>query len=476
MLHFPNDALNFDEFEFNPGVIVEDGQENVVLCNLKVDVYDSSYCAPIAGCGKIIDDEFSNGLPAGWEVDGSPNITDRCGKPSLPLYSNKIGTRRLETIVGKTYRVSIQTCEGEGILQIQSADKDTTFNISTSPSSISYTFVATQVETIIVLIPQERIFISGLVVETDCPRPPPSSNYRFRYNGKEFLSSGLYDYGFRMYHAGLGRFLSVDPYWKKFPGLSSYQFSSNTPIQATDLDGAEGRLDLPSSDPNVQRMTKIQRQNYDKAVLQGFAAGAAFSASVIALIYAAPAAANTAIQFGSRALLWSAANPQAVSEIGTITISAAAAYAGYDGDLPGPGDEIGRGARALSKAEQLAASNLNEIPKVISKAERLAANNARGLAIEREVLDKIEANLPEGHQLLRQVTAKTNNGLKTRLDAVQIDADGIIQNIFEVKSGNAELSKGQKAFQDFGGTFVGKNASKIMQKNVGSGNLKIKRG
>ncbi len=37
----------------------------------------------------------------------------------------------------------------------------------------------------------------------------------------------------------VARFLSVDPLTKKFPELTPYQFASNTPIQAIDLDGLE---------------------------------------------------------------------------------------------------------------------------------------------------------------------------------------------------------------------------------------------
>ncbi|SHN08268.1 RHS repeat-associated core domain-containing protein [Chitinophaga sp. CF418] len=47
------------------------------------------------------------------------------------------------------------------------------------------------------------------------------------------------DYGLRVYDLRLGRFLSVDPLTPKYPELTPYQFSGNTPIQATDLDGAE---------------------------------------------------------------------------------------------------------------------------------------------------------------------------------------------------------------------------------------------
>lgn len=48
------------------------------------------------------------------------------------------------------------------------------------------------------------------------------------------------DFKFRGYDSRTGRFLSVDPLTSKFPMLTPYQFASNTPIQAIDLDGLEG--------------------------------------------------------------------------------------------------------------------------------------------------------------------------------------------------------------------------------------------
>jgi RHS repeat-associated protein len=47
------------------------------------------------------------------------------------------------------------------------------------------------------------------------------------------------DYGMRIYDFRLGRFLSVDPISDDFPELTPFQFASNTPIQAIDLDGLE---------------------------------------------------------------------------------------------------------------------------------------------------------------------------------------------------------------------------------------------
>jgi RHS repeat-associated protein len=67
--------------------------------------------------------------------------------------------------------------------------------------------------------------------------------YRYGFNGKELdqENNGDYDYGFRIYDPRLARFLSVDPLSPKYAMLTPYQFASNTPIQAIDLDGLEAR-------------------------------------------------------------------------------------------------------------------------------------------------------------------------------------------------------------------------------------------
>ena len=70
-----------------------------------------------------------------------------------------------------------------------------------------------------------------------------TSQYRYGFNGKELdketISTTTYDYGFRIYSPGLGRFLSVDPLTKEYPMLTPYAFAENQPIWAIDLDGLE---------------------------------------------------------------------------------------------------------------------------------------------------------------------------------------------------------------------------------------------
>ncbi|WP_291911512.1 AHH domain-containing protein [Chitinophaga sp. CB10] len=71
-----------------------------------------------------------------------------------------------------------------------------------------------------------------------------SDRYRYGFNGKENDNEikgegNQQDYGFRIYDPRIGKFLSVDPITAKYPELTPYQFASNTPIWAIDLDGLE---------------------------------------------------------------------------------------------------------------------------------------------------------------------------------------------------------------------------------------------
>jgi RHS repeat-associated protein len=72
-----------------------------------------------------------------------------------------------------------------------------------------------------------------------------SGVYRYSFNGKEKddewngTIGGFQDYGMRMYDTRVCRFPLPDPLTKKYPELTPYQFASNTPIIAIDLDGLE---------------------------------------------------------------------------------------------------------------------------------------------------------------------------------------------------------------------------------------------
>ncbi|MGD1918138.1 MAG: RHS repeat domain-containing protein [Pleurocapsa sp.] len=72
-----------------------------------------------------------------------------------------------------------------------------------------------------------------------------SEDYRRGGNGKEAdrnkeWGGGVhYDYGFRIYDPGIGKFLSVDPLAASYPYYTPYQFAGNSVIENIDLDGLE---------------------------------------------------------------------------------------------------------------------------------------------------------------------------------------------------------------------------------------------
>src|SRR3990167_576217 len=74
------------------------------------------------------------------------------------------------------------------------------------------------------------------------------NSYRFGFNGKEMtnewndVTGANYDYGFRIYSPGLGRFLSMDPLSREYPWYTPYQFAGNNPIWAIDRDGLEEQV------------------------------------------------------------------------------------------------------------------------------------------------------------------------------------------------------------------------------------------
>ena len=74
-----------------------------------------------------------------------------------------------------------------------------------------------------------------------------AANYRYGFNGKENDNEvkdegNQQDYGMRIYDPRVGRFLSVDPLSSKYAMLTPYQYASNTPIQAIDIDGLEAAV------------------------------------------------------------------------------------------------------------------------------------------------------------------------------------------------------------------------------------------
>lgn len=121
-------------------------------------------------------------------------------------------------------------------------------------------------------------------------------DYRFGFNGKEddrdWGTQNIQDYGFRLYNPSIGKFLSVDPLAPEYPELTCYQFASNTPIQAIDLDGLEAFF--------VHGTT-----NFDLAWMN-FQTGAYYFKSYDKVVQELPKAFGN--QFSSTAFRWSGDN------------------------------------------------------------------------------------------------------------------------------------------------------------------------
>jgi RHS repeat-associated protein len=84
-----------------------------------------------------------------------------------------------------------------------------------------------------------------------------------------------YDYGFRIYDARIGKFLSVDPLTKEYPWYTPYQFAGNMPIAAIDLDGGEPKLVMwghvgmkPAIQMNNEMMIKYKQELINSYVVR----------------------------------------------------------------------------------------------------------------------------------------------------------------------------------------------------------------
>ena len=120
--------------------------------------------------------------------------------------------------------------------------------------------VDTEVSFKAIVVSANDYYPFGMVMEGRKYRDP-NYDYRYGFNGKEddkdFGDKQLIqDYGFRLYNPALVRFLSVDPLAPSYPELTVYQFASNTPIWAIDLDGLEMTVSTMMNDIQIRMNQK----------------------------------------------------------------------------------------------------------------------------------------------------------------------------------------------------------------------------
>ncbi|PQJ12999.1 hypothetical protein CJD36_004445 [Flavipsychrobacter stenotrophus] len=97
------------------------------------------------------------------------------------------------------------------------------------------------------------------------------NEYKYGFNGKmkdnEWAGVGNYlDYGARGLDTRIARFGSVDPLSKKFPFFTPYQFSGNSPIKFTDLDGKEMYISGTGADQFINLLSILTGLNITKDV------------------------------------------------------------------------------------------------------------------------------------------------------------------------------------------------------------------
>ena len=119
-----------------------------------------------------------------------------------------------------------------------------------------------------------------------------TGNYSYGFNGKENDNEvkgdgNQQDYGFRVYDPRVGKFLSIDPLTKDYPELTPYQFASNTPIMAIDLDGLEAVV--PKNNVEVDYQKKTIKRTFNVVLYPGVGMTVA---SIAAAMVRPPSTAN----------------------------------------------------------------------------------------------------------------------------------------------------------------------------------------
>ena len=91
---------------------------------------------------------------------------------------------------------------------------------------------------------------------------PTDITYKYKFQGQERqdeLGLNWDSFKWRNYNPEIGRFMSIDPLAEKYAYQSTYQFSSNQPIHAPELEGLESRNDLNLKETTNSQSDAISR-------------------------------------------------------------------------------------------------------------------------------------------------------------------------------------------------------------------------
>ena len=213
--------------------------------------------------------------PAGIAIQAvlpDPSSMFYISRTAVPSAINHVSLL-VESVTNPVVISVVETVDGQEVVLgeqlLQSAQMSTvSFSITPSTPSIRIRirwFTAPAIlrwRTICVQVPQMQ---SETYLVDVCDEV--GDQYRFGFNGmhKDNEMQGIgnsLDYGFRIQDTRLGRFMSVDPLSAKFSYLSPYQFASNSPISAIDLEGLEAVVVMTGQIGNWQNASNKELGSY----------------------------------------------------------------------------------------------------------------------------------------------------------------------------------------------------------------------
>lgn len=145
------------------------------------------------------------------------------------------------------------------------------------------------------------------------------------------------------------RFLSVDPIGRQYPELTPYQFASNTPIMAVDLDGLEAGIDMKFMRWDAELASGKKTAKQIEKEMQYYGAGGVTGGLVVLSTYTGGRTLPLVRPLLLRAGIWALnpVNQQMIVGLGGLTASF------IDPDpsqnYPGNLDDVGRATRLIVK-------------------------------------------------------------------------------------------------------------------------------
>ncbi|MHA4810293.1 RHS repeat domain-containing protein [Flavitalea flava] len=302
-----------------------------------------------------------------------------------------------------------------------------------------------------------------------------SGPYRYGFNGKENDNEvkgvgNQIDYGMRVYDPRIGKFLSVDPLTGKFPELTPYQYASNTPIQAIDLDGLE-QWELSSEAARLKRdATNIKpalgRIREDDILMKDvYGQGIIGPRSVVEKIVGRTweehfVQVGDNVKSGLGGSIGYLAAGEKGAQVGAAADNILFSFAGIPDQntfLSKPGEAPKEVNPAYTESSINSKSNGGTVSS--RKSAQLAINRKSGAASEDLVRSRLQSQLGENESILSKPRIYIGDGSSGKFAtpdfAIYNTQTGLITRIVDAKDGGSPLSKAQLQLNEYGGVFRG---------------------